>query len=103
MRFMLRIEIPVDTGNEKAREGTMGETMAQILEEQKPESAYFIDSNGERFAILFVNIEKNSDIPRICEPWFLAFDAAIEVHPAMTMEDLAEAGPAIGAAVEKYA
>jgi len=37
-------------------------------------------------------------------PWryFLAFNASIELHPAMSPADLAKAGPGIEDAVKKY-
>ena len=47
-------------------------------------------------------MENDSDIPKIAEPWFLAFNAKIEITPVMTAEDLGVAGPDIGAAVQKY-
>jgi hypothetical protein len=43
-----------------------------------------------------------SQIPAIAEPWFLAFNASIEIHPVMVPEDLLKAGPAIEQAVKKY-
>jgi len=43
-----------------------------------------------------------SQIPAIVEPWFLAFNASIEIHPVMVPGDLAKAGSAIEAAVKKY-
>jgi hypothetical protein len=43
-----------------------------------------------------------SQIPAIAEPWFLAFNAHVEMHPVMVPEDLAKAGPAIEQAVKKY-
>ena len=42
-------------------------------------------------------------IPAIAEPWFLAFNASIEIHPVMTLDDLAKAGGAIENAVKKFA
>ena len=36
-----------------------------------------------------------SQIPAIAEPWMLAFNASIELHPVMIPDDLAKAGPAI--------
>ena len=44
-----------------------------------------------------------SQIPAIAEPWFLAFNASIEIHPVMIPEDPARAGGAIENAVKKYA
>jgi hypothetical protein len=43
-----------------------------------------------------------SQIPAIAEPWFLAFNASIEIHPVMIPDDLAKAGGAIENAVRKY-
>ena len=43
-----------------------------------------------------------SQIPAIAEPWLLAFNASIEIHPVMVPDDLAKAGRAIDAAVKKY-
>jgi hypothetical protein len=47
-------------------------------------------------------MEDASQIPAILEPWFLAFNASIEIHPVMVPEDLNRAGDAIEAAVNKY-
>jgi hypothetical protein len=44
-----------------------------------------------------------SQIPAIAEPWFLAFNAGIELLPVMIPEDLARAGSSIDKAVKKFA
>jgi hypothetical protein len=69
----------------------------------KPEAAYFTDNNGQRSALLFLDMKDASQIPAIAEPWFLAFNASIEFHPVMVPGDLANAGSAIEKAVKKYA
>jgi len=74
-----------------------------ILEQQKPEAAYFVAENGKRTAILIINMDSASEIPAIAEPWFLALNAAIEVTPAMIAADLQKAAPAISQAVKTYA
>ncbi len=49
-----------------------------------------------------VNIDDASEIPALAEPWFLAFNAKVEVLPAMILENLEKGGPGIENAVKKY-
>ncbi len=102
MRMLFKVSIPVESGNAVIKSGTLGSTIGSILEEIKPEAAYFAEDNGVRTGFIFVNVASESDIPRLAEPWFLAFNASVEFHPCMTGEDLEKAGPAIEAAVKKY-
>ena len=102
MRFLVKVNIPVEPGNALAKSGKLGSTIQSILAEQKPEAAYFCDNNGQRCAFLFLEMSDTSQIPAIAEPWFLAFNAAIEIHPVMIPEDLAKAAGAIESAVKKY-
>ncbi len=103
MRVLVKVEFPVEAGNAAATEGTLGRTIESILQEQKPEAAYFLASNGKRSGLLFMELKDASQIPAIAEPWFLAFNASIDIQPVMTAEDLMQAGPAIEQAVKKYA
>ena len=101
MRFLLRVSFPVEAGNASARKDGFKDIQS-ILEEQKPEAAYFVAQDGKRTGLLIVNIEDASEIAALCEPWFLAFNAGIEVTPAMVPADLAKAAPAIAQAVKAY-
>src|SRR5262245_37754403 len=103
MRFLVKVNIPVESGNAAAKLGKLGSTIQSILADLKPESVYFTDDNGQRTAYLFLEMQDASQIPAIAEPWLLAFNAAIEIHPVMVPEDLAKAGAAIESAVKKYA
>lgn len=103
MRFMLKVEWSVEAGNAAMKDGSMPETVRAILEEQKPEAAYFIAFNGKRTGLIFLDLEEPSQIPAVAEPWFLAFDAAVDFYPAMAPEDLAKAQASIEEAVERYA
>jgi hypothetical protein len=102
MRFLLKVNIPVDTGNAAAKAGRLEGTIQSILADLKPEAVYFTDDKGQRTAFIFLDMEDASQIPAIAEPWFLAFNAHVEMHPVMVPEDLAKAGPAIEQAVKKY-
>jgi hypothetical protein len=100
MRFLVKVSIPVEAGNAAAKNGF--QAIQRILEEQKPEAAYFVSENGKRTGILIVNMEDASEIPALAEPWFLALNASIEVTPAMVPADLQKAAPAIGHAVKTH-
>ena len=60
------------------RDGTAGEIVEKILSETKPEAAYFTEYEGQRGAILVVDVKDPSDIPSFSEPWFLHFNADVE-------------------------
>ena len=102
MRMLMKVNIPVETGNVAAKAGKLGSIIQSILTDLKPEAAYFTDDKGQRTGLIFFDLAEASQIPAICEPWFLAFNAAIEIHPVMVPEDLAKAGSAIQQAVKKY-
>ena len=102
MRFLIKVSIPVETGNKAIRDGTLGETIGRILSELKPEAAYFTTDGGKRTGFIVADIKDPYQMPSIAEPWFLAFDAGVEFHPAMTPEDLQKAGPDLASAVKTY-
>jgi hypothetical protein len=85
------VQLPIEPFNTAAKNGTVGAKMRQILDATKPEAAYFTERDGRRGGILVVNVDKPSDIPRLAEPWFLSFNAEVELRIAMTPEDLAHA------------
>jgi hypothetical protein len=103
MRFLVKVNIPVESGNAAAKAGKLGSTIQSILADLKPEAAYFTDTNGQRTGFIVFDMQDASQIPAIAEPWFLAFNASIEIHPVMVPADLAKAGGAIQKAVKEYA
>jgi hypothetical protein len=92
MRILVVVKLPVDVFNAAVRDGSAGSKMQKILEEQKPEAVYFTEFGGERSAVMVVDLADASGIPRIAEPWFLQFNAKLEMHPVMTPEDLGRSG-----------
>lgn len=91
MRMLLNVEFPPEPFNTAVKNGTIGKMMGKILEDTKPEAAYFTDNNGHRGGVLVVNVNKPSDVPFLAEPWFLNFNAECQFHIAMTPDDLMQA------------
>jgi hypothetical protein len=102
MRCLLKVSIPVETGNATISDGTLSKTIESILNELKPEAAYFAEDNGQRTGFIFLDVKDASQIPAVAEPWFLAFQAHVEIHPAMNLDDLKKATPGIERAIKNY-
>jgi len=92
MRVLMQISIPNEPFNTAVREGTAGATLGRILESIAPEAVYFATQNGKRGCVVVANIDNASDIPSLAEPWFLSFNATVDVQPTMTPDDLGAAG-----------
>ena len=65
--------------------------MRRILEETKPEAVYFTEQNGQRGAIMIINLADPSQVPNFAEPWFLTFNADVKFQVVMTPEGLQKA------------
>jgi hypothetical protein len=92
MRVLMHVRMPHEEFNAAVKDGSAGEKMGRIMEEAKPEALYFTEYDGQRTAIMVVDVEDSSQIPKLAEPWFLMFKADVELHPAMNPEDLNRAG-----------
>jgi hypothetical protein len=90
MRVILNVTMPHEIFNAAVRDGTAGKKLKKILDELKPEAAYFTEQHGKRGAIIVVDLPDPSNIPAVAEPWFLTFNADVELKIAMTPEDLAK-------------
>jgi hypothetical protein len=102
MRFLIKVSIPNEAANKAIRDGTFTKTMSSILEELKPEAVYFTAADGRRTGFIVADMKDAHQMVSIGEPWFLAFNASIEVHPVMTPEDLQRGGPDMERAAETY-
>ncbi len=103
MKSLMTVKMPTGPANDAARRGQLGERIKAILAALKPEAAYFTTESGLRTAYLIVDLQDAAEIPKLAEPWFLEFEAEIDIRPVMTPEDLARAEPDIAAAAKAYA
>jgi len=88
MRMMIRVKIPVETGNKAINDGSLPRTIGETLERLKPEAAYFFPDQGIRSMLLVTDVKDPSEIPAIAEPFFSRLNAAFEIFPVMNAEDL---------------
>jgi len=102
--MMMQFSIPVEAGNKAARTGAFGPSSFQkILDALKPEAAYFTaTASGERGGFIVFDLQDTSQIPAVAEPFFLAFNAKVNVFPVMNAQDLANAAPGIEKAVKEH-
>jgi hypothetical protein len=92
MRVLMNVRIPHQPFNRMVKDGSAGAKLNRILEALKPEAAYFTEHNGQRGAVLVVDLPDASKIPALAEPWFLSFEADVEFRIAMTADDLKKGG-----------
>lgn len=92
MRVLLNVRIPHREFNAAVKDGSAGAKLNRILDAIKPEAAYFTEHNGQRGAVIVVDLPDASKIPALAEPWFLTFNADVEFRIAMLPADLKAGG-----------
>jgi hypothetical protein len=88
MRMMMKVSIPVEAGNRGVKEGILPRIVAEFVEQMKPEASYFTAVGGNRTAFFFFDLADPTLIPTAAEPFFTNLNAAIELSPAMNLEDM---------------
>jgi hypothetical protein len=92
MKMLLKVIIPNEPFNSLVRKGTVGKILGKLMEDLKPEAAYFTLTDGERSALMVVNINKAGDYVKYAEPFFLQFNARIKYDIVMSPEELKASG-----------
>jgi hypothetical protein len=92
MKMLLDITLPHHTFNAAVKDGTVGAKLNRILDATGPEAVYFTEQDGQRGAVLIVELADPSKLPALVEPWMLLFEADIRLRPFMTPDDLMRAG-----------
>ncbi|MNQ28756.1 hypothetical protein D3C85_420510 [compost metagenome] len=91
MKMLVNVIFPIEPFNSMVRNGSAGEIIGRVIDDIKPESIYFSEQEGNRGAIMIVEVPDAAAIPSIAEPWFLNFEAHCEFRIAMTPDDLMRA------------
>lgn len=102
MRVMIKFRFPVESGNEAIKSGKVEKVFQQLMEELKPEAAYFYPEGGMRAGHLVVNMEESSQVAETAERFFFGLNASIEMTPVMAPEDLQKGLSTVPATIQKY-
>jgi hypothetical protein len=88
MRVMAKITMPVESGNQAIKDGSLGPVIQRAAERWKPEAMYFTTFDGLRTAFMVFDLPDASDIPPFAEPLFQGLDANVVLAPVMNGDDL---------------
>jgi len=88
MHMLLKAHLDTRKANQANQEGTMQETLGQVMNELQPEAAYFYPEDGKRTMLLIFDMQDPSQIPPTVEPLFQGGEASVYLTPVMTREDL---------------
>jgi hypothetical protein len=102
MRVMVKFSFSVDAGNAAIRTGKLEKVFQQLIEDLKPEAAYFHAVDGDRGGFFIVNMQESSQIAEIAERLFFGVNAKIELVPVMTADDLRKGLSGVQATIQRY-
>ena len=88
MRMLLKAQLDVEKGNEAVSTGGIQQALGSVMEQLRPEAAYFTVEDGRRTALIFFDMEDPSQMPVVAEPFFIAANASVDVTPVMTADEL---------------
>jgi hypothetical protein len=88
MSTMLKVSIPVESGNKGVKEGHLPKTVMEFVDKVKPEASYFTAESGKRTAYFIFDLKDPTMIPSVAEPFFMNLLAEIQMSPVMNLEEL---------------
>jgi hypothetical protein len=88
MRIMLRFRIPVERGNQAAKDGSLASTIEALLAARQPEAAYFHTEDGQRAGTMVFDVADVAELPQIAEGLFSKLNAAVSFEPVLNADDL---------------
>ena len=88
MRTMLKVSMPVETGNKAFKDGTLPKIIETFSKKYKPEAAYFFPEAGKRTALFVFDLPDPTHIPAVAEHFFFGLEAEVYMTPVMNADDL---------------
>jgi hypothetical protein len=91
MRVIITAMIPTTAGNKMVKDPNFLKTVEDYTKKFNCEAAYFTEMDGMRTMVFALDLASPDMIPAIAEPLFQEYDANVEIHPAMNLDDLKKA------------
>ena len=88
MRFLVRVTLAAEGGNKMIKDPKGLKKLEAYYKKIKAEAAYFYENKGERTMAFIIDMQSTNMIPVVAEPMFQEFNAKVEFHPVMILEDL---------------
>jgi hypothetical protein len=79
VRFLAKVTIPKQVGDEASKSGALQRTVQSALDTLKPEAAYFFEQEGDRECLLVINL----DVGAMLQPLFPNLQPSIFVTPVV--------------------
>jgi hypothetical protein len=93
MRVIIRAMIPTTAGNKMVKDPNFLKNIEDYTKKFNCEAAYFTEMSGLRTMVFVLDLSSPDMIPAIAEPLFQEYDANVEIHPAMNLDDLKKSIP----------
>jgi len=103
MRTLLKVTMDVVASNKAIMDGSLPKMMQATMEKLKPEASYFTAMDGCRTCLMIFDLKDPSEIPGICEPFFMNMNAKVELSPVMNADDLKKGLDSIQSKMSEYA
>ncbi len=95
MRFLVRLTMPTEAGNKAVKDPKFLKNIEGFMRDMKAESAYFLEMDGQRNVLFFVDMPTVDMMVPFAESFF-QMGANVKFHPAMVLDDLKKGFSAAG-------
>ena len=103
MRVMVKFNFPTQGGNDALKAGKIGIVLPRIMEDLKPEAAYFYSEKGQRGGHFIVNMTDSSQVLEIGERLWFGLGGDVEMVPVMNADDIQKGLPSVPGIVSRFA
>ena len=88
MRVMAKIALPVESGNQSVKDGSIGKLIQSAAKRWKPEAMYSGGFEGKRTAFIVFDMPSLSAMIPFAEPFFQGMNADVVIIPVMNADDM---------------